>query len=142
MLCIYPSKCTHTVNTHPEQWAAFMLRHPGSSWGFSALLKGTSVVLLKVERALDIHSPHLQSLPDRDSNSQPFDYESDSTIWPRLPCIYIYIFFFFVCETHILYRFITHRVKYFKPLFLEILMIMDTDVLQIMKTQNSVSQKI
>ncbi len=27
-------------------------------------------------------------------------------------------------ETHILYRFITHRVKYFKPLFLEILMIM------------------
>ncbi len=27
-------------------------------------------------------------------------------------------------ETHILYRFITHRVKYFKPLFLDILMIM------------------
>ncbi len=27
-------------------------------------------------------------------------------------------------ETHILNRFITHRVKYFKPLFLEIFMIM------------------
>ncbi len=27
-------------------------------------------------------------------------------------------------ETHILYRFITYRVKYFKPLFLEIWMIM------------------
>ncbi len=27
-------------------------------------------------------------------------------------------------ETHILYGFITYRVKYFKPLFLEILMIM------------------
>ncbi len=27
-------------------------------------------------------------------------------------------------ETHILYRFITHRVKYFKPLFLEFFMIM------------------
>ncbi len=27
-------------------------------------------------------------------------------------------------ETHILYRFITHRVKYYKPLFLDILMIM------------------
>ncbi len=27
-------------------------------------------------------------------------------------------------ETHIFYRFITHRVKYFKPLFLDILMIM------------------
>ncbi len=30
-------------------------------------------------------------------------------------------------EIHLLYRFITHRVKYFKPLFLEILMIMATD---------------
>ncbi len=27
-------------------------------------------------------------------------------------------------ETHMLYRFITHRAKYFKPLFLEMLMIM------------------
>ncbi len=27
-------------------------------------------------------------------------------------------------ETHILYRFIAHRIKYFKPLFLEMLMIM------------------
>ncbi len=27
-------------------------------------------------------------------------------------------------ETHILFGFITHRVKYFKPLFLEMLMIM------------------
>ncbi len=38
------------------------------------------------ERALDIHSPHQQSLPDRDSNSQPFDYEFDClTITPLLP---------------------------------------------------------
>ncbi len=42
----------------------FMLRHPGSSWGFGVLLKGTSVVVLRVERALYIHSPHLQFLPD------------------------------------------------------------------------------
>ncbi len=35
---------------------------------------------------LYIHSPHLQSLRARDTNSQPFDYESDSlTIRPRLP---------------------------------------------------------
>ncbi len=39
-------------------------------------------------------------------------------------------------ETHILHRFITHRVKYFKPLFLEI------DDLQIMKTQRSVSENL
>ncbi len=33
-----------------------------------------------------IHSPHRQFLPARDSNSQPFDYESDSlTIRPQLP---------------------------------------------------------
>ncbi len=51
VLCIYPPKVhthssehthTHTVNTHPEQ--SFM--QLGSSWGFGALLKGTSVVVL------------------------------------------------------------------------------------------------
>ncbi len=86
-------KCTHTaVNTHTP-WThtrssgqPFMLRHPGSSWGFGALLKGTSVVVLRVKRVLVIHSPHLLFLPARDSNSQPLDYESESlTIRPRLP---------------------------------------------------------
>ncbi len=74
-----PSKCTHTaVNTHTP-WThtrssgqPFMLRRLGSSWGFGALLKDTSVVVLKVERALYIHSPHLQFLPARDSNSHDF----------------------------------------------------------------------
>ncbi len=55
-----------------------MLRCPWSSWGFGSLLKGTSVVVLKVERALYIYSPHLQFLPARDSNLQTLDYESDS----------------------------------------------------------------
>ncbi len=56
---------THTPWTHTRSSGQpFMLRRPGSSWGFGALLKGTSVVVLKVERALDIHSPHLQFLPD------------------------------------------------------------------------------
>ncbi len=42
-------------------------------------------MVLKVERALYIHSPHLQFLPDRDLNSQPLDYESGSlTIRPQL----------------------------------------------------------
>ncbi len=82
-----PSKCTLTaVNTHLEQWAA-ILRRPGSSWGIGALLKGlTSVVVLKVERALVIHSPHRQSLPE--SNRQPLGYKSNSlTIRPRLPSL-------------------------------------------------------
>ncbi len=82
----HSSEHTHTVNTHPEQWAAIYAARPGSSWGFGALLKGTSVVVLRVERVLYIHSPHLQFLSARDSNSQPLDYESDSlTIRPRLP---------------------------------------------------------
>ncbi len=86
-------KCTHTaLNTHTpwtRTWSSgqpFMLRCPGSSWGFGALLKGTSVVVLRVERALYIHCPHLQFQPGRNSNSQPFNYESDSlTIRPWLP---------------------------------------------------------
>ncbi len=52
-----------------------------SSWGFGVLLKDTSVVVLKVERALYIHSPpppHLQFPPAWDSNPQPFDYKSNS----------------------------------------------------------------
>ncbi len=82
---------THTPWTHTRSSEqSFMLWRPGSSCGFGDFLKGTSVVVLKVEWALDIHSPHLQFLPARDSNSQPLDYESDSlTIRPRLPQIFI-----------------------------------------------------
>ncbi len=82
---INPSKVhthTHTVNSRQQ----FILQRSGSSWGFGALLKGTSVMVLRVERALDIHSPQLQFLPARDSNPQPFDYKSNSSaIRPRLP---------------------------------------------------------
>ncbi len=85
--CTHTQQWTHTHREHTQSSGqSFMLRRPGSSWGFSALLKGTSVVLLKEDRALYIHSPHLQLLPARDSNSQPLDYESASlTIRPRLP---------------------------------------------------------
>ncbi len=41
-----------------------MLWHPGSSSEYGALLEGTSVMVLRVERVLDIHSPHLQFLLD------------------------------------------------------------------------------
>ncbi len=56
-------KCTHTaVNTHPEKWATSVAA-PGEQLGVRFLLEGISVVVLKVERELFIHSPHLQSLP-------------------------------------------------------------------------------
>ncbi len=80
-------KCTHTaVNTHTP-WThtrssrqPFMQRRPGSSWGFGALLKGTSVVVLKVEEY--IHSPP----PTIPAGPETRSYESDSlTIRPRLP---------------------------------------------------------
>ncbi len=33
VLCIYPSKCTHTMNTHPEQWAAIYAAASGEQLG-------------------------------------------------------------------------------------------------------------
>ncbi len=77
------------MNTHPEQWAANAAaprEQFGAPRGFGALLKGlTSVVVLKVERALDIHSPHLQSLPDLRLEPTTFGLQARlSTIWPRL----------------------------------------------------------
>ncbi len=82
---------THTPWTHTRSSGQpFMLWRPGSSWGFSALLKGTSVMVLRVERAQYIHSPTNNPCRTWDSNPQPLDYEADSlTIRPRLPPQYI-----------------------------------------------------
>ncbi len=56
-----------------------MLRRPGSSWGFGALLKGlTSVVVLKVERMLVIHSPHRQFLPELRFEPTTLGYKYDA----------------------------------------------------------------
>ncbi len=59
-----PSKCTHTAVSSEHTHCEHTRQRPGSNWGFGALLKGTSVVVLKEERVLFIHNPHLQSLPD------------------------------------------------------------------------------
>ncbi len=81
----HSSEHTHTPWTHTRSSGQpFMLRRPGSSWGSGALFKGTSVVVLKEERALYIQSPHLQFLLDL--RLEPSGYKSDSlTIRPRLP---------------------------------------------------------
>ncbi len=71
---------THTRNLcsafNPSKWTQLqssgqpMLRRPGSSWGFDAMLKGlTSVVVLKVENAH--YSLPENSCRTRDSNPQP-----------------------------------------------------------------------
>ncbi len=83
-------KCTaHTqqwIHTHLEQWAAIYAQRllcgaRGVVISLSRvrfLAQGHLVVVLKVERALYIHSPPLQFLPTRNLNSQPFNYESDT----------------------------------------------------------------
>ncbi len=60
LVLTHSNEHTHT----PEQWAAIYAAVPGSSLGLGALLKGTEVMVLRVEKVLDIHSPHLQFLPD------------------------------------------------------------------------------
>ncbi len=60
----HSSEHTHTVNTHPEQWAAIYAAAP--------------IEQLGVERALYIHSPHRQFLPAETRTRKPYDYESDS----------------------------------------------------------------
>ncbi len=70
----HSSEHTHTVNTHPEQWATIYAAAPGEQFGVRYLAQGHLVVVLKVERAHSLPS----SLPDQNSYSQPFDYESDS----------------------------------------------------------------
>ncbi len=87
-----PSKCTHTIvnihtpSTHNWRSGQPMLRHPGSSWGFSTLLKGlASVVVLKVERERWLFTPPTDnSCQTWDSNLRPSVYKSDSlSIRPR-----------------------------------------------------------
>ncbi len=73
------NKHTHT-HTHREHTPRAVGSRccPGSSWGFSALLKGlTSVVVLKVKRALDIHSPDLQSLTNLRLEPETFVLQVD-----------------------------------------------------------------
>ncbi len=69
---------THTVNTHPEQWAAIYAAAHGEQLGVRCLAQGHLSRGIEVERALDIHSPHLQFIKP----------ESHSlTIRPRLPLL-------------------------------------------------------
>ncbi len=57
----HPSAHTHThthTRTHTRSSGQPMLRHPRSSWGFGALLKGlTSVVVLRVEESAGYSLP-------------------------------------------------------------------------------------
>ncbi len=97
-LDILPSMVTHTQNscsafnpsahtqqwTHLEQWAAILCC--GAVGGSVPCSRTPQSWYWRWKRALYIHSPPPTIYASRDSNSQPFDYESVSlTIRPRLP---------------------------------------------------------
>ncbi len=66
------------MNTHPEQWAA-MLQRPGSSWGFGALLKDTSVVVLKE----DTPPPTIPAGPEIRTHNLPLTSPTRYPLGPR-----------------------------------------------------------
>ncbi len=91
---IYKRLPLHSLHLTDPKWThtrssgqSFMLRRPGSS----ALLKGTSVVVLRWgERWLSTPATD-NPCWTWDSNSQPLGYESDFlTIRPRFPLNHIY----------------------------------------------------
>ncbi len=87
--CTHTAVNKHTMNTHPEQWAA-MQQHlccsaQGAVEGSVPCSRATQSWYWRW-RALYIYYPHLQFLSAWDSILQPFAFESNSlTIRPQLP---------------------------------------------------------
>ncbi len=74
---------THTMNTHPEQWAAIYAAAPREQLGVRCLSQGYLIVVLRVERALYIHSPPTYNSCRAGTHTQLTIYSL--TIRPRLP---------------------------------------------------------
>ncbi len=74
----HSSEHTHTVNTHPEQWAAIYAAAPGEQLGVRCLAQG------HLSRGIEGGESAA-----RDSNSQPLDYDSDSLFF-LLSTIFIF----------------------------------------------------
>ncbi len=55
----HSSEHTHTMNTHPEQWTANYVAAPEEQLRVQCFAQGHLFLVLKVERALYIQSPHL-----------------------------------------------------------------------------------
>ncbi len=81
-IIIHSSEHTHTVNTHPEQWAAIYAAASGEQLGVRCLAQG------HLSRGIEGGESAVHSLPPPTipAGLQPLDYESDYlTIRPRLP---------------------------------------------------------
>ncbi len=83
----HSSEHTHTVNTHPEQWAAIYAAAPrGAVGGSVPCSRASQSWYWGWRERCTFTPPTYNSCQTWDSNSQPLDYESDSlTIRPRLP---------------------------------------------------------
>ncbi len=72
--CTHSSEHTHTVNTHPEQWAAIYAAAPGEQLGVRCLAQG------HLSRGIEGGESAVHSLPPptipscRDSNPQPSNH--------------------------------------------------------------------
>ncbi len=74
---MYSLHLTHLKWTHTRSSGQPCYSARGAVGGsVSALLKDTSVMVLKEKRALVIHSPTNNPCRTRDSNPQPLDYET------------------------------------------------------------------
>ncbi len=101
------------------------MRIPGSNWGFGALLKDTSVVVLRVERALYIHSPN--DNPCRAETRTHNLWITSPTIRPRLPptyrnistnqCNLMEVFVCIFCNKRIKYIVVIDIINNYKLLF-------------------------
>ncbi len=83
----YPSANTHTMNTHPEQWATIYAAALGEQLGVRCLAQGHLSRGIEGGRERCTFTPLIfNSCRSWDSDSQPLGYKSDSlTIRPRLP---------------------------------------------------------
>ncbi len=86
-------KCTHThtVNTHPEQWAVIYAAAPGGAVGGSVpCSRAPQSWYWRRRECWTFTPPTYNSCRTWDSNLQPLDYESDSlTIRPQLKYLII-----------------------------------------------------
>ncbi len=84
-------KWTHTQR---EQWVAIYAAAPGEQLGVWCLAQGHLSRGIEGGESAGHSLPHRETLPDWDSNSQPFDFKSDSlNIRPQLPRFCLFFFF-------------------------------------------------
>ncbi len=109
VLCIYPSQVhthtavkTHTVNTHPKQWAAIYAAATGEKFGVRCLAQE------HFSRGIEVEREHCTFLPPTEKHAYNFLFNLQKILWYTLFHSIKSIFFlanliFTVSESHIIY---------------------------------------